>query len=34
MSEGLFEHVSAILASFSWDMAAIYLTMSCGADGL
>lgn len=33
MSEGLFEHVSAILASFLWDMAAIYLTLSCGAAG-
>ena len=33
MPRGHFEHVSVILASLSWDMAAIYLIRSCEADG-
>lgn len=33
MPRGHFECVSVILASLSWDMAAIYLIQSCKADG-
>lgn len=32
MPRGHFEHVSVILASLSWDVAAIYLIQSCEAD--
>lgn len=33
MPRGHFEHVSVILASLSWDVAAIYLIQPCEADG-